>query len=307
MAYSATTFEEALQKFQKDFAYRVHTVLVRSGWELPAQNQIKLMGQENGENIWGSGYFHINFKPLSPVSVSYTPISTVVTERKPAQAAERIYRNSSDDPEPNKHTYTHQKDSSKRRLSGTTNMQGLEVENELTVGTGEHASVKVENKTKISVKAEFSQTQERETTETDTEVDTTEVYVSPKSAKRVWQAKWDSKFKEIDEKHMKCDIGFDLHAHRNNIADGIYPNPAYKKTGAGARRAFSVTSAAELRNLYLGISAQHKNMNKNWISADKVIAENIEWLMGSGVFTKIEESVFEQGSYGEVQVEDVDL
>ena len=113
------------------------------------------------------------------VSVSYTPISTVVTERKPAQAAERIYRNSSDDPEPNKHTYTHQKDSSKRRLSGTTNMQGLEVENELTVGTGEHASVKVENKTKISVKAEFSQTQERETTDTDTEVDTTEVYVLP--------------------------------------------------------------------------------------------------------------------------------
>ena len=48
-------------------------------------------------------------------------------------------------------------------------------------------------------------------------------------------------------------------------------------------------------------------MNKNWIAADKVIAENIEWLMKSGVFTKIEESVFEQGSYGEVQVEDVDL
>ena len=51
---------------------------------------------------------------------------------------------------------------------------------------------------------------------------------------------------------MKCDIGFDLHAHKNNIAHGIYPNPDYKKTGSTARRAFSVTSAAELRNLYLG-------------------------------------------------------
>ena len=303
MAYTATTFEEALQQFQKDFAYRVHTVLVRSGWELPAQNQIKLMGTENGENIWGSGYFHINFKPLVPVSVSYTPISTVVTERKPAQAAERIYRNSSD--EPSHHVYTHQKDSSKRRLSGTTNMQGLEIKNKTTVGTGEHASVKLENETEISVKAEFSQTQERETTDTDTEVDTTEVDVKPKRNKRVFQAKWESKFKEVDEKHMKCDIGFDIHAHRNNIADGVYPNPAYKKTGAGARRALSVTSAAELRNLYLGISAQHKNMNKNWISADKVIAQNIDWLMKSGVFMKIEESIFEQGSYGEVQIEDV--
>lgn len=305
MPYTATTFEEALQKFQHGFACHLHTVLVRSGWELPAQNQIKLMGTENGENIWGSGYFHINFKPLVPISVSYTPISTVILNRTPAQAAERIYRNSSDDPEPNNHTYTHQKDSSRRRLSGTTNMQGLEVENELTVGTGEHASVKVENKTKISVKAEFSQTQERETTDTDTEVDTTEVFVLPRHAKRVWQAKWESKFKETSEKNMVCDIGFDLHAHKSNIAHGIYPNPDYRKTGASARRALSVTSVSQLRNIYLGISPHHKNMKKNWISADKVISENIKWLMESGVFTKIEESVFEQGSYGEVEVEDI--
>ena len=46
-------------------------------------------------------------------------------------------------------------------------------------------------------------------------------------------------------------------------------------------------------------------MKKNWISADKVIDENIKWLMASGVFMKIEESIFEQGSYGEVQIEDV--
>ena len=97
MAYTATTFEEALQRFQKDFAYHLYSVLVRSGWELPPQNKIKLMGTENGENRWGDGYFHINFKPLVPKSVSYIPISTVVTERKPAQAAERIYRNSSND------------------------------------------------------------------------------------------------------------------------------------------------------------------------------------------------------------------
>ena len=140
MAYTATTFEEALQGFQKDFTYHLHSVLVRSGWKLPAQNQIKLMGTENGENKWGDGYFHINFKPLAPVSVNYTPISTVVTERKPAQAAERIYRNSSDDP--SHHVYTHQKDSSKRRLSGTTNMQGLEISNALTVGTGEAVQCK---------------------------------------------------------------------------------------------------------------------------------------------------------------------
>ena len=305
MAYTATTFEEALQRCQENFASRVHTVLVRSGWKLPPQNQIKLMGTENGENIWGSGYFHINFKPLSPVSVSYTPISTVVTERKPAQAAERIYRNDSSDPEPTKHTYTHQKDSTKRRLEGKTNMQGLEIKNKTTVGTGEHASVKLENETELSVKAEFSQTQERENTNTNTEIDTTEVYVLPNSAKRVFQAKWESKFTETDEKHMKCDIGFDIHAHRKTIADGVYPNPAYKKTGSDARRALSVTSAAELRNLYLGISAQHKNMKKNWIAADKVIDENIKWLMASGVFMKIEESIFEQGSYGEVQIEDV--
>ena len=305
MTYTAETFEEALQKFQKDFAYRMHTVLIRSGWELPAQNQIKLMGTENGENIWGDGYFHINFNPLVPVSVSYTPISTVVIDRKPAQAAERIYRNGSSDPEPNKHTYTHQTDSIKRRLSGKTNMQGLEIKNKTTVGTGEHASVKLENETEISVKAEFSQMQERETTNTNTEIDTTEVYVLPNSSKRVFQAKWESKFEETDEKNMKCDIGFSLHAHKNNIAHGIYPNPDYRKTGASARRAFSVTSASQLRNMYLGISAKHRNMKKNWISADKVIDQNINWLMQSGVFMKIEKSVFEQGSYGEVQIEDL--
>ena len=81
------------------------------------------MGTENGENKWGDGYFHINFKPLAPVSVNYTPISTVVTERKPAQAAERIYRNSSDDP--SHHVYTHQKDSSKRRPFGYNQHAGL--------------------------------------------------------------------------------------------------------------------------------------------------------------------------------------
>ena len=303
MAYTATTFEEALQRFQKDFAYRLHTVLVRSGWELPPQNKIKLMGTENGENKWGDGYFHVNFKPLAPTSVIYVPISTVVTERKPAQAAERIYRNSSDDT--SHHIYTHQKDSSKRRLSGTTNMQGLEIKNKFTVGTGEGASVKVENETEISVKAEFSQTQERETTDTDTEVDTTEVDVSPNRAKRVWQAKWDSKFKEVDEKHMVCDVGFDLHAHRNNVGHGIHPNPGFKKTGAGARRAFSVATVSELRSIFLGISPHFRNMRKDWIAADKVIAENINWLMKLGVFMKIEESIFEQGSYGEVQIEDL--
>ena len=303
MAYTATTFEEALQRFQKDFAYHLYSVLVRSGWELPPQNKIKLMGTENGENRWGDGYFHINFKPLVPKSVSYIPISTVVTERKPAQAAERIYRNSSD--EPSHHVYTHQQDSSKRRLSGTTNMQGLEISNALTVGTGEGASVKVENTTTLTVKAEFSQTQERETTDTDTEVDTTEVDVSAGRSKRVFQAKWESKFKETSEKHMICAVAFDLHAHRNNIAHGIYPNPAYKKTGSGARRAFSITSVTELRSMYLGISPHHKNMTKNWISKDRVISQNIDWLMNSAVFMKIEETIFEQGSYGEVRIEDL--
>ena len=38
-----------------------------------------------------------------------------------------------------------QKDSSKRRLSGKTNIQGLEIKNKTTVGTGEYASVKLEN------------------------------------------------------------------------------------------------------------------------------------------------------------------
>ena len=83
-------------------------------------------------------------------------------------------------------------------------MQGLEISNALTVGTGEGASVKVENTTTLTVKAEFSQTQERETTDTDTEVDTTEVDVSAGRSKRVFQAKWESKFKETSEKHMIC-------------------------------------------------------------------------------------------------------
>ena len=305
MAYTATTFEEALQGFQKDFTYHLHSVLVRSGWKLPAQNQIKLMGTENGENRWGDGYFHINFKPLAPVSVNYTPISTVIITRKPAQAAERIYRNGSSDPEPTHHTYTHQKDSSKRRLSGTNNMQGLEISNKLTVGTGEAASVKVENETQLTVKAEFQQTEERETTDTTTEIDVTEVYVGPKHAKRVYQEKWESKFKETDEKHMVCDVGFDIHAHRKTIGKGIYPNPGFRKTGSDARRALQLNSVSELRNVYLGISPHHKNMTKNWISADRVISDNIDWLMSSAVFMKIEETIFEQGSYGEVQIEDL--
>ena len=89
---------------------------------------------------------------------------------------------------------------------------------------------------------------------------------------------------------MICDVGFDIHAHRKTVGKGIYPNPGFRKTGSDARRALQLNSVSELRNVYLGISPHHKNMTKNWISADRVISDNIDWLMSSAVFMKIEET-----------------
>ena len=306
MSYTAESFEEALQEFQKEFAYRIHTILVRSGWNLPPQSNIALMGTKDGENRWGEGYFHIDFKPLIPIQVNYFPVSSVILDRTPGRAAERIYRNFSYE-DPSSHGYVHQKDSALRKLSGIRNMQGLEISNQTTVGTGEAASVKLENSTTLTVKAEFEQASERETTETESEIDTTDIDVGIRKAKRVFQARWESRIKEISEKHMVCDVAFDVYAHRKRIGDGIYPNPGYRKTGADARKALSITSTADVRNIFKGISAPYKNMRKDWIASDKVISDNINWITKNATFVKVEESIFEQSSYGEVQISDIAL
>ena len=299
IGFAADTYQEAVYEFQKTFTNKLRDVLVHIGWKsLPESDKIKQINR----NVWGNGYFHIDFKGLVPYKADYKAIESVTLDRTPDKAAERIYTNRSSTP--TTHTYEHQKDVTTRTLSSTTNMQGLEVSNKFTIGTGESAAVKVENETEIKVSASFEQHKEEETATTDSETDTTEIVVPGHTRIRVTQAKWKSKIKQTDEVHILCQPAFEVHSHAKCIPSSVYPNKNYKKRGKHARRALAFSDLTDFKMFLKGICPDHKNARTNYLDNEKV-AETYEWMESNTAFRKIEETMFLNASFGEVVVEDI--
>ena len=298
MAFTGETYQEALYDFQKAFTQRVNTILKHMGFDgLPPQSAIKQQKRDQ----WGDGYFHVNFQALTPIEVRYEPQHTVTLERKPGEAAERVYTNKTSVDQ--NHVYEHQRDHVTRKLRGTTNMQGLEISNKLTVGTGEGASVKVENETTVTVSASFEQSTESEKTDSTSEKDTTSITVVPNTKVRVTQARWDSKMEQTDKVFLQCDVAFEIHAHRKRVPDGVYPNEDYKKTGSDARRVIVAKSLSDFRSILRGINSRYPKLRKDFLK-NGVIADNLNWITKNASFVKIEESTFENASYGEVVEEE---
>lgn len=300
VGFTGETYQEALHDWQKAFTLRLRTLLLEMGWKwLPDEDRIKQLRKD----VWGYRYFHIDFKGLVPYRIDYKTIESVSLDRKPDKAAERIYSNRMDTE--TTHIYEHEKDVTTRRLSSTTNMQGLEISNKFTIGTGEQARIKVENETEIKVTATFEQHRESETAVSDSETDTTEIVVPPNTRVRVVQAKWKSRLKQTDEAHLLCHPAFEVHSHRKWIPKGIYPNRHYKKRGKHARRALAFSDLADFRVCLKGISADHPRMRTNYLK-NKKIADILDWMEAHTAFRKIEESVFENASFGEVVIDEIE-
>lgn len=298
VGFDGETYEEAVYAFQKAFTEKIRSILRHLKWDVPDRVLVKMLGKDN----WGRDYFHVNFKPIVPTQIIYTPVSSVTLDRKPGKAAERVFTNNSD--RETVHTYEHAREDTRRQLSGKMNLQGFEISNKFTIGTGQTASINVQNETQISVKAEVQDSHEDEKTHTDSERDTTQITVAPHTKIRVTQARWETKMKEVDTALINFDVGFEIHNKSTHIADGVYPNDDYKHRGKFARRAMVVRSLSDFHAILRGISPRYPKLRTNLLE-DSVVADAFEWMKENTVFRKTEESIFEEASYGEVIVSKV--
>lgn len=293
--FDAPTYEEALYNFHMDYTSKIRDLLYCLGFDFDKKDIDQL-----SDNVFGYNYFHVDFREIIPVVVKYRPISQVILNRTPDKAAERVYTNRGS--KVSTHTYTHAKAEERRILNGSRNLQGLEISNKFTIGTGEASSVKVENETTISVKAEFEQVHESENTTSSQETDQTEIKVPPGKRVRVTQAKWNAKIEEVDEAYVEFDFGFNLNVKRQWIPHRLdLGGDDYKRRGKYARRIMSVRSLSDLNAILKGISARFPHQ-KNNLLANKKVANIMRYLNNNAHFVKTEKSTFDDASYGEVEI-----
>jgi len=295
--YSEPTFHEALYKYQRDTTHRLHTLFKEMGFKICDSTRIKKLG----DNVWGRDYFHIDYDPIKPTRVRYIPLQTTVLERKADPASERQSKNNSDATVVE--SYTYERATERSFTTSERNMAGLAISNAFTIGTGESASVKVENTTEVTVTAEFERGRSETKTDTRIETDSTEVTIPPRTHIEMYQQRFSAKIEQVDEVHLEFDPGFSFHNHKYNSGrvPGIYWNRDYKKRGTYARRIMRATSLSDFRVFLLGINSRYPSLTRNYLDNPK-IAGLLKEIKDNSVFVTKETTIFKEGSYGTVIV-----
>jgi len=299
--YSEPTFKEALHQYQRDTNLILHTILHKMGMGLPAPSKICKFG----DNVWGVDYFHINYTHIKPTRVRYKPLRSTTLERKADKASERQYTNNTD--AELIETYQYERGTEITKSTSERNMAGISISNALTIGTGEGAAVKLENTTEVTVSAEFERARSQTETESKTETDITQITIPPHTTIQVHQQRYSAKIEQIDEIHLEFDIGFNIHNHAKHARDvpGMYPNKDYQKTGTYARRFMKIKSLEDFRVMLRGIHSSYPHLTKNFLKNDTILAA-LETLKENSVFITKEKTIFKEGSYGEVVVDQKD-
>lgn len=301
--FKGTTFRQAMYQYQKEASNHIRSLFKELGVSYDDRGGF----HEQDKDIWQAdhnGRYRVIFKPFIPIKIKVLKSSLVPLSRDSDWASQKVYTNDLDTEVGGRHAY---KTFSTREESNTSrNLVGLTVTNTFTAGTGEGASVKVENSTEISVSAEFesgSEKSHQKGREEETEITFT---IPSNDEVTVEQIVDKSKIKSTETTLVYFQVAFGITGYKRQsrkASEWLNGSKDWRGYNGKTRLMAEFNSTDDFTNFIIGVNDRYPNQRKDLRRNSKVKKE-YEWLLNNSCLQYIEEKEYNDASYGHCRVAD---